>query len=67
MKKEFGFTHHENPGIGFDSICLRCFRIIATEPNETDLLLAEERHTCSRADEAARRRADSKPGTFWKS
>ena len=30
MKNEFGFIHRANPASGFDSICLRCFRIIAT-------------------------------------
>jgi hypothetical protein len=66
MNNEIGFTHQENPASGFDSICLRCFRIIATGPNEIDLLLEEENHICSPEDEVARNNADSQPGTFWK-
>ena len=67
MKNEFGFIRRANPDSGVNSICLRCFRIIATEENEIDLLLAEENHTCSPEDEVARSHADSQPGTFWKS
>jgi hypothetical protein len=67
MKNEFGFIRRANPDSGINSICLRCFRVIATETKEIDFLLAEENHTCSPEDKFARERSDSQAETFWKS
>lgn len=40
------FAHRENGPASFDSICLRCYRTIATRERESDLRLDEENHVC---------------------
>lgn len=40
------FPHRRNPDGSFDSICLKCFRTVATQRNEADLAQAERDHVC---------------------
>lgn len=46
----FTFPHRHKPDGTIDSICLRCFRTIATVRQESDLRNAEENHLCSASD-----------------
>jgi hypothetical protein len=40
------FLHRTNQDGMFDSMCRRCFAIVATEKHEADLQEAEKNHTC---------------------
>ena len=45
-----GFIHRRKSDGAVDSICLRCFRTIASNNHETALAAAEARHECEPAD-----------------
>jgi hypothetical protein len=45
-----GFSHRLNNDGSFDSICLRCFRTIASNNHEIALAAVEARHECELAD-----------------
>jgi hypothetical protein len=66
MTYKLGFTRRPNPDSTTDSICLRCFRIVATEPDAINLEAAEQDHACTPEDELVRLRANSQAGSFWK-
>lgn len=40
------YAHRKNQDGTFDSICLYCFRTIASAENESDLDASEKRHSC---------------------
>ncbi len=42
-----GYRHRQNADDTVDSICLRCFRTIATGANENFLAQSEEAHHCA--------------------
>ena len=44
------FSHRHNPNGTANSICLRCFRTIATKSNEGELDAAEAAHKCGGFD-----------------
>jgi hypothetical protein len=44
---EEAFSHRANKDGSFDSICLFCYRTVATASNEADLRAAEASHSCS--------------------
>jgi hypothetical protein len=54
------FPHRHNSDGSHDSICLRCFRTIASEADEARLMEAEDVHVCDVAD---LRYADVRPLT----
>lgn len=41
------YKHRQNKDGTFDSICLRCFRTVASAPNEESLNNIEPNHHCS--------------------
>ncbi len=45
-----GFTHRPNNDGSVDSICLRCFRTIASDKNGRSLDVMELQHECDPAD-----------------
>jgi hypothetical protein len=44
------FLHRTNPNGSYDSLCPRCFHVIANERKKAELALFEALHTCSTAD-----------------
>jgi len=44
------FLHRTNPNGSYDSLCPRCFHVIANERKKAELALYEALHTCSTAD-----------------
>ena len=44
------FAHRENANGTFDSICLRCFRTVATARSESALREKEQQHACDLED-----------------
>ena len=48
------FPHRRNRDGSFDSICMTCFRTVATKYKETELNDAEKDHTCERSAVAQR-------------
>jgi endogenous inhibitor of DNA gyrase (YacG/DUF329 family) len=44
------FAHRSNGNGTWDSICLRCYRTVATAPNASRLPMTETRHTCALID-----------------
>jgi hypothetical protein len=44
------FAHRSNDNATWDSICLRCYRTVATAPNPSSLPGMESRHICAVID-----------------
>jgi hypothetical protein len=44
------FTHHRGKDEGYDSVCLTCFRPVASARRERDLSRLERKHECSPYD-----------------
>ena len=45
-----GFSHRPNNDGSVDSICLRCFRTIASDKNERSIAMVEFQHECDPSD-----------------
>ena len=45
-----GFSHRPNNDGSVDSICLRCFRTIASNNHEWSLAMLESQHECDLVD-----------------
>lgn len=50
-----GFRHRANDDGNFDSICLHCFRTVASDMNEATLIEMELQHQCEVEDLVALR------------
>jgi hypothetical protein len=46
------FFHRSNDDGTFDSICLQCFRTVATQSHEANIAAKEQAHVCSEYEEA---------------
>jgi hypothetical protein len=57
------FARSRNPDFTIDSICMDCYRTVATTRSEAELTAAEEGHVCNRAD-MERSYEYSQQGTF---
>lgn len=55
------FTRHVNFDHTIESTCLKCLRVVATNRDELELLIAEEGHLC---DPLEKNYLDSQRGTF---
>jgi hypothetical protein len=49
VKMENKFTHRQNSVSSYTSICLKCFRVVATRDRESELRGYEAIHSCSQA------------------
>ena len=58
------FVRRSNKDSTTDSICLACFRTIATTAREADLVSAEEKHICDPEDRSNVRLIDSQRRIF---
>lgn len=57
------FVRRVNPDSTIDSICLSCFRTVATAQQESDLVEKENGHTCRPLEIENVRSLDSQRGT----
>jgi hypothetical protein len=57
------FVRRENSDSTIDSICLKCFRTVATNNNDLDRLIAEEGHICDLGELLYKCYLDSLRGT----
>ena len=58
------FAHRLNRDASFDSICITCYKTIASADSEGKLIAHEERHSCDSNGEFIRaQRGDSQRGT----
>ena len=55
------FAHRPNTDGSYDSICPTCYRTIATEKKEIDLIERERRHACA-MDDLGRRKQRAPAG-----
>jgi hypothetical protein len=58
------FVRRVNPDTTIDSICLSCFRTVATGKSEFDLLSAEKKHSCDSFMEQQWWHIESQMGAF---
>jgi hypothetical protein len=50
ISERSGFATRPNPDGSFDSICLHCFRTVATRHSKAELVEVERGHRCETVD-----------------
>jgi hypothetical protein len=58
------FVRRSNRDFTIDSICIACFKTVATAERESDLMEKENMHTCRQMELESIRHTDSQRGTF---
>jgi len=67
MKRMSNFFHRENADSTIDSICTGCFQTVTVAKNESDLVRAEEAHSCKPLVERLRRYRESPTRVAYRS
>jgi hypothetical protein len=63
MPIQMYFARSQNPDLSTDSICMDCYRMVASTRSEAELLAAEQGHVCA-PDYRERSYEYSQQGTF---
>lgn len=68
MNSNADYAHRRNDDGTFDSICLRCYRTVATANTESDLVFSEAKHLCppdssADTDDVSGSRRNASPST----